>query len=183
MRFDRFTAKLQQALSDAQSIAVGRDHSSIETVHLLLALLQQKDGSVSPLLKQAGANLANLDKKLNEQLERVATLKNPTGEVQVGQDLQRVFNLTDKLAQQRQDQFIASELVLLAIMDAGGETAKSLQQSGVDKARLQNAIQQLRGDEPVTDSNAEENRQALSKYTIDLTEACRQRQTRPCDWP
>jgi ATP-dependent Clp protease ATP-binding subunit ClpB len=137
---------------------------------LLLALLQQKDGSVSPLLKQAGANLANLDKKLNEQLERVATLKNPTGEVQVGQDLQRVFNLTDKLAQQRQDQFIASELVLLAIMDAGGDTAKSLQQSGVDKARLQNAIQQLRGDEPVTDSNAEENRQALSKYTIDLTE-------------
>ena len=87
MRFDRFTAKLQQALSDAQSIAVGRDHSSIETVHLLLALLQQKDGSVSPLLKQAGANLATLDKKLSEQLERVATLKNPTGEVQVGQDL------------------------------------------------------------------------------------------------
>ncbi len=170
MRFDRFTAKLQQAVSDAQSLAVGKDHTTIEPVHLLLALLQQQGSSIRPLLSQTGVNVPTLEQKLHEQLNRVATLKNPTGEVQIGQALQRVLNLTDKLAQQRQDQFIASELVLLAMLEAGDDVAKALQQSGANKQTLAQAIQQLRGDEPVTDSNAEENRQALSKYTIDLTE-------------
>lgn len=170
MRFDRFTAKLQQAVSDAQSLAVGKDHTTIEPVHLLLSLLQQQGGSVRPLLQQTGVNLPALEQKLHEQLSRVATLKNPTGEVQIGQSLQRVLNLTDKLAQQRQDQFIASELVLLAMLEANDDVAKALQQSGANKQQINQAIQQLRGDTPVTDSNAEDNRQALSKYTIDLTE-------------
>ena len=170
MRFDRFTAKLQQAVGDAQSLAVGKDHTTIEPVHLLLALLQQQGSSIRPLLTQTGVNMPTLEQKLHEQLSRVATLKSPTGEVQIGQALQRVLNLTDKLAQQRQDQFIASELVLLAMLEAGDDVAKALQQSGANKQTLAQAIQQLRGDEPVTDSNAEENRQALSKYTIDLTE-------------
>ncbi len=170
MRFDRFTAKLQQAVSDAQSLAVGKDHTTIEPVHLLLSLLQQQGGSVRPLLQQTGVNLPALEQKLHEQLSRVAILKNPTGEVQIGQSLQRVLNLTDKLAQQRQDQFIASELVLLAMLEANDDVAKALQQSGANKQQINQAIQQLRGDTPVTDSNAEDNRQALSKYTIDLTE-------------
>ena len=170
MRFDRFTAKLQQALGEAQSLAVGKDHTTIDAVHLLLAFIQQQGGSIKPLLTQSGVNMASLDKKLNEVLERAATVNKPTGDVQIGQELQRVFNLADKLAQQRQDQFIASELVLLAMIEQGGDTAKALQQSGLNKQQLQQAIQQLRGDSPVTDSNAEDNRQALSKYTIDLTE-------------
>ncbi|MFO1373240.1 MAG: ATP-dependent chaperone ClpB [Agitococcus sp.] len=170
MRFDRFTAKLQQALGEAQSLAVGKDHTTIDAVHLLLAFIQQQGGSIKPLLTQSGVNMASLDKKLNEVLERAATVNKPTGDVQIGQELQRVFNLADKLAQQRQDQFIASELVLLAMIEQGGDTAKALQQAGLNKQQLQQAIQQLRGDSPVTDSNAEDNRQALSKYTIDLTE-------------
>ena len=170
MRFDRFTAKLQQALAEAQSLAVGKDHTTIDAVHLLLAFIQQQGGSIKPLLTQSGVNMVSLDKKLNELLERAATVNKPTGDVQIGQELQRVFNLADKLAQQRQDQFIASELVLLAMIEQGSDTAKALQQAGLNKQQLQQAIQQLRGDSPVTDSNAEDNRQALSKYTIDLTE-------------
>ena len=170
MRFDKLTAKLQQALSEAQSLAVGRDHTTIEPAHLLLALLQQSDGSTRPLLSQSGGNIAALERKLNELLEGVAVIKNPTGEVQVGQELGKVLNLADKLAQKKQDQFIASEMVILAMLEAGGAIAKALQQSGVDKNRLNAAIQTIRGDDPVTDANAEDNRQALSKYTIDLTE-------------
>lgn len=170
MRFDRFTAKLQQALSEAQSLAVGKDNTTIEAAHLLFAFIQQQGGSIKPLLSQSGVNIGALEKKINELLERAATLNKPTGDVQIGQELQRVFNLADKLAQQRQDQFIASELVLLAMIEQGGDTGKALQQAGLHKQQLQQAIQQLRGDSPVTDSNAEDNRQALSKYTIDLTE-------------
>ena len=170
MRFDKLTAKLQQALSDAQSLAVGRDHTTIEPAHLLLALLQQQDGSTRPLLSQSGGNMATLERKLNELLEGVAVIKNPTGEVQVGQELSKVLNLADKLAQKKQDQFIASELAILAMLEAGGAVAKALQQSGVDKNKLNAAIQTIRGDEPVTDANAEDNRRALGKYTIDLTE-------------
>jgi len=170
LRFDRFTAKLQQALSEAQSLAVGKDHTTIDAAHLLLAFIQQQGGSIKPLLSQSGVNIGALEKKLNELLDRAATVNKPTGDVQIGQELQRVFNLADKLAQQRQDQFIASELVLLAMIEQGGDTGKALQQAGLHKQQLQQAIQQLRGDSPVTDSNAEDNRQALSKYTIDLTE-------------
>ncbi|HEX5360829.1 MAG TPA: Clp protease N-terminal domain-containing protein, partial [Fluviicoccus sp.] len=133
MRFDKLTAKLQQALSEAQSLAVGRDHTTIEPAHLLLALLQQQDGSTRPLLSQSGGNIAALERKLNELLEGVAVIKNPTGEVQVGQELGKVLNLADKLAQKKQDQFIASEMVILAMLEAGGAIAKALQQSGVDK--------------------------------------------------
>ncbi|HEX5277191.1 MAG TPA: Clp protease N-terminal domain-containing protein, partial [Fluviicoccus sp.] len=133
MRFDKLTAKLQQALSEAQSLAVCRDHTTIEPAHLLLALLQQQDGSTRPLLSQSGGNIAALERKLNELLEGVAVIKNPTGEVQVGQELGKVLNLADKLAQKKQDQFIASEMVILAMLEAGGAIAKALQQSGVDK--------------------------------------------------
>jgi ATP-dependent Clp protease ATP-binding subunit ClpB len=170
MRFDRLTAKLQEAISEAQSLAVGRDNTAIEPAHVLKALLDQQGGSVRPLLAQAGANEALLTQALAAHLDNLPTLKTPTGEVSVGQELNRVFNLADKQAQQRGDQFIASELMLLAMFDANVDAAKILQKAGVQKARLLQVIDQVRGGESVKDANAEENRQALSKYTINLTE-------------
>lgn len=170
MRFDRLTAKLQEAISEAQSLAVGRDNTAIEPAHVLKALLDQQGGSVRPLLAQAGANEALLTQALAAHLDNLPTLKTPTGEVSVGQELNRVFNLADKQAQQRGDQFIASELMLLAMFDANVDAAKILQKAGVQKARLLQVIDQVRGGETVKDANAEENRQALSKYTINLTE-------------
>ncbi|MDO8268434.1 MAG: ATP-dependent chaperone ClpB [Moraxellaceae bacterium] len=170
MRFDRLTAKLQEAVSDAQSLAVGKDNSAIEPGHVLAALLDQQGGSVRPLLAQAGADTTVLGRELSAHLDNLPRLKSPTGEVAVGQELNRVFNLADKLAQQRGDQFIASELMLLAFFDANADVAKVLQKAGVQKARLTQVIDQVRGGETVKDANAEDNRQALSKYTIDLTE-------------
>jgi ATP-dependent Clp protease ATP-binding subunit ClpB len=170
MRFDRLTAKLQEAVSDAQSLAVGRDNTAIEPGHVLMALLEQQGGSVRPLLTQAGADAARLGRELGQHLEQLPRLQTPTGEVAVGQELNRVFNLADKLAQQRGDQFIASELMLLAMFDANADAAKVLQKAGVQKTRLLQVIDQVRGGETVKDANAEDNRQALSKYTIDLTE-------------
>ncbi|MFP5430520.1 MAG: ATP-dependent chaperone ClpB [Gammaproteobacteria bacterium] len=170
MRFDRLTAKLQEAVADAQSLAVGRDNTAIEPGHVLSSLLDQQGGSVRPLLGQTGADLTVLRRELNNHLESLPRLKTPTGEVSVGQELNRVFNLADKLAQQRGDQFIASELMLLAMFDANVDAAKVLQKAGVQKARLTQVIDQVRGGESVKDANAEESRQALSKYTINLTE-------------
>lgn len=170
MRPDKFTTKLQEALADAQSMAIGKDHNMIEPVHLLAALLEQRGGAVRPLLKQAGADLPTLARKVGEALDRLPVVSNPDGDIRMSQDMARLFNLTDKLAQQRGDQFVASELIVLAMANDKGEAGKALQGAGVTSESLAKAINEVRGDEAVMDANAEENRQALDKYCIDLTE-------------
>ena len=170
MRIDRFTNSLQTALADAQSMAVGRDHQYIEPQHLLSALLSQQGGGARPLLSQAGANVASLEQSLNSALERLPTVQGAAGDVHVSQNLGRVFNVADKLSQQRQDSYISSEVVLLAMIEVGGDIGKLLSEAGVDKAALNAAIDKVRGGQNVNDAGAEENRQALEKYTIDLTE-------------
>jgi len=170
MRPDKFTTKLQEALADAQSMAIGKDHNMIEPVHLLAALLEQRGGAVRPLLKQAGADLPTLARKVGEALDRLPVVSNPDGDIRLSQDMARLFNLTDKLAQQRGDQFVASELIVLAMANDKGEAGKALQGAGVNSESLAKAINEVRGDEAVMDANAEENRQALDKYCIDLTE-------------
>ena len=167
MRIDRFTSQLQTALSDAQSLAVGRDHTAIEPAHLLTALLKQQGGSIKPMLGQAGFDLAGVERAVAEQLESLPRLQNPTGDVNVSQGLARLLNLADKRAQQQGDQFISSEAVLLAAFD-DSETSKLLKPHG-DVRRLEQVIQQLRGGQTVDNPEAEGNRQALEKYTIDLT--------------
>ncbi len=169
MRIDRMTSKLQVALSDAQSLAVGRDHSQIDTLHLLVALLEQQQGSIKPLLMQVGFDLNTLRSELGGALDKLATVSNPTGDVSMSTDLARLLNQADRLAQQRGDQFISSELVLLAAMDDKTAAGKILLGQGVSKKALENAINNLRGGEAVNDPNAEESRQALDKYTVDLT--------------
>ncbi|MFW1677241.1 ATP-dependent chaperone ClpB [Pontibacter sp. JAM-7] len=170
MRPDKFTAKLQEALADAQSLAVGRDHNFIEPLHLLSALLEQRQGTAGQVLQQAGANLQNLRQQLQTKLEALPRVNNPDGEVRFSQDSARIFNLIDKLAQQRGDQFIASELVLLALADDKTDAGKLLRDAGITKAQLEQVINQMRGGDSVNDPNAEDNRQALGKYCIDLTE-------------
>ena len=169
MRMDKLTSRFQQALSDAQSLAVGRDHNLIEPVHLLVALLDQQGGSTRPLLAQAGVNVATLRQRLDEILGKLPTVTGQEGNVSVGNDLGRLLNVTDKLAQQRGDAFIASELFVLAALDDKGDVGKALKAAGADRARVEQGIGALRGGEKVQDANAEENRQALEKYCIDLT--------------
>ncbi len=169
MRMDKLTSRFQQALSDAQSLAVGRDHNVIEPAHLLLALLDQQGGGTRPLLGQAGVNVPVLRERLTEALERMPKVTGQAGQLSVGNDLSRLLNVTDKLAQQRGDAFIASELFVLAALDDGGDAGKALTAAGADKARLEDAIAKVRGGESVKDENAEDARQALEKYTIDLT--------------
>jgi ATP-dependent Clp protease ATP-binding subunit ClpB len=170
MRIDRFTGKLQQALADAQSLAVGRDNPAIESPHLLQALLEQEGGGLRAVLGQAGVNVAAVQQQLAQALERQPRVQKPDGNIQLGNDLSRVLNVADKLAQQRGDQFIASELALLAMIEADSEAGRVLKKAGLDKNRLTKVIDDLRGGENVNDANAEEHRQALAKYTIDLTE-------------
>tara|TARA_R110000764_G_scaffold110472_2_gene196952 strand:+ start:8170 stop:10749 length:2580 start_codon:yes stop_codon:yes gene_type:complete len=169
MRIDRMTSKLQVALSDAQSLAVGRDHTQIDTLHLLVALLEQQQGSIKPLLMQVGFDINTLRSELGGALDKLATVSNPTGDVSMSTDLARLLNQADRLAQQHADQFISSELVLLAAMDEKTAAGKILLGQGVSKKALENAISNLRGGEAVNDPNAEESRQALDKYTVDLT--------------
>jgi len=169
MRIDRFTSKLQMALSDAQSLAVGRDNPQIEPVHLMSAMLEQQQGSIKPLLRQVGFDTNVLRSVLNDALDNLPTVSSPTGDVNLSQDMARLFNQADRLAQQHNDQFISSELVLLAAMEGNTALGKILLAQGVSKKALENAISNLRGGESVNDSNAEESRQALDKYTVDLT--------------
>ncbi|HYQ37369.1 MAG TPA: Clp protease N-terminal domain-containing protein, partial [Pseudomonas sp.] len=169
MRIDRLTSKLQLALSDAQSLAVGRDHSAIEPVHLMSALLEQQGGSIRPLLMQVGFDIAALRQALGKALDDLPKIQNPTGDVNMSQDLARLLNQADRLAQQKGDQYISSELVLLAALDGNTRLSKLLLAQGVSKQALENAIANLRGGEAVNDPNAEESRQALDKYTIDMT--------------
>jgi ATP-dependent Clp protease ATP-binding subunit ClpB len=169
MRMDKLTSRFQQALADAQSLAVGRDHNVIEPVHLLVALLDQQGGGTRPLLAQAGVNVPVLRERLGETLEKLPKVSGQAGSVNVGNDLSRLLNVTDKFAQQRGDAFIASELFVLAALDDGGETGRALKAAGANKQKLEAAIDAMRGGEKVQSENAEEQRQALEKYTIDLT--------------
>ena len=169
MRMDKLTSRFQQALSDAQSLAVGRDHQMIEPAHVLVALLDQQGGSTRPMLQQAGVNVGRLRTRLSELLDKLPKVAGQEGNLSVGNDLSRLLNLTDKLAQQRGDAFIASELFVLACAEDKGEVGNALRASGADKAKLIAAIDKLRGGDTVQSENAEEQRQALEKYCIDLT--------------
>ena len=169
MRIDRLTSKLQMALSDAQSLAVGRDHNQIEPLHLLLALIEQQQGSIKPLLLQVGFDLGTLRQQLSDAIDQLPTIANPTGDVNLSTDLARLLNKADGMAQKRGDQFISSELVLLAAMDENTRLGKILLAQGVSRKALETAIDNLRGGDTVNDANAEESRQALDKYTVDLT--------------
>ena len=169
MRIERLTSKLQLALSDAQSLAVGMDHAAIEPLHLLQALLEQQGGSIKPLLMQVGFDINSLRQGLTRELDQLGKLQNPTGDINLSQDLARLLNQADRLAQQKGDQFISSELVLLAAMDENTKLGKLLLGQGVSKKALENAIANLRGGQAVNDPNVEESRQALDKYTVDLT--------------
>ncbi len=169
MRMDKLTSRFQQALADAQSLAAGRDHNFIEPAHLLVALLDQQGGGTRPLLAQAGVNVPLLRERLGEILERLPKVSGQAGNLSVGNDLARLLNVTDKLAQQRGDAYIASELFLLAALEDGGEAGRALKAAGASKQALEAAVDAMRGGEKVQDENAEEARQALEKYTIDLT--------------
>jgi ATP-dependent Clp protease ATP-binding subunit ClpB len=169
MGIEKFTTKFQEALSQAQSLAVGRMHSTIEPEHVLMAMLDQEGSPIRALLKQAGADLLQLRSTLTQSLENLPKLNRATGEGRISPELSRLLNLTDKLAQDRKDKFISSELFLLALIEDEGAAAKALKASGVNKAKLEEAIKKIRGGERVQDENAEESRQALEKYTIDLT--------------
>ena len=169
MRLDKLTSKFQMALADAQSLAVGRDHAYIEPLHLMLALLDQEGGSARPILAKAGANLNRLRSQLETALDRLPEVHGTEGQVQVSSDLNRLLNVTDKLAQKRKDQFISSELFLLAALDDKGALGDALRDAGAGKAAVEKAIEELRGGQQVNDAGAEDQRQALEKYTIDLT--------------
>jgi ATP-dependent Clp protease ATP-binding subunit ClpB len=170
MRIDRLTSKLQVALSDAQSVALGRDHNFIEPAHLLTALLDQKGSAIAPLLQNAGVNVAHLKAGLASYLEGLPRIQNHDGEVNMSNDLGRVMNYADKLAQKRQDDYIASELVILAMAQDRSRIATLLREAGATAERLEQAIDQVRGGETVNSQEAEDSRQALKKYTVDLTE-------------
>ncbi|MCE9632718.1 MAG: ATP-dependent chaperone ClpB [Methylophilales bacterium] len=174
MRFDKLTTKFQQALNDAQSIALGGDNAFIEAQHLLLALLNQEDGGVSSLLQRAGVNLNPLKADLQKTLERLPKIEGNAGEVSISRDLNNLLNITDKAAQKHGDQFIASEMFLLALSEDKGETGRLLKTHGLNKKALEQAIAAVRGGDAVNDQEAEGNREALNKYTIDLTERARQ---------
>ncbi|MBW8076780.1 MAG: ATP-dependent chaperone ClpB [Gallionella sp.] len=174
MRFDKFTTKLQQALSDAQSLAVGADNQFIEPQHLLLALLNDADSGAASLLSRAGANVGGLKPALQEAVQRLPKVEGHDGEVQVGRDLSNLFNVTDKEAQKRGDQFIASEMFLLALTHDKGETGRLLKTHGVSRAPLEQAIDAVRGGAAVGSQEAEGQRESLKKYCLDLTERARQ---------
>jgi ATP-dependent Clp protease ATP-binding subunit ClpB len=173
MRQDKLTTKLQEALADAQSRAVGNDNPYIEPVHLLQALMNQDDGSARSLLQRAGVNVGALDKGLKSALERLPKVSGHGGEVQVSRELVAMLNLADKAAQQRGDQFIASEMVLLGLLDDKSEAGRLSRESGLTKKALEAAIDAVRGGANVGSQDAEGQRESLKKYTLDLTERAR----------
>ena len=170
MRMDKLTSKFQMALSDAQSLALGKDHQFIEPVHVMIALLEQEGSSIKPLLTQAGVNAGLVRSDLGKELDSIATVSGTGGDVQISNGLSQLLNLTDKLAQKRNDKFISSELFLLAACESKGSLQDILKKAGLTVQALEKAIENVRGGEAVNDPNAENQRQALQKYTIDLTE-------------
>ena len=169
MRMDKLTNQLQQVLADAQSLAVGRDHAFIEPVHVLSAMLSQHAGSIRPLLQQCKADLQRLTSVVQDSLESQPTVSGSAGDVHISQDTSRLLNRADKLAQERKDTYLSSELVLLAMLDKSLPVASYLAKAGVTDGALGAAIESMRGGESVSGAEAEESRQALEKYTIDLT--------------
>ncbi|MDO6611041.1 ATP-dependent chaperone ClpB [Shewanella sp. 1_MG-2023] len=174
MRLDRMTNKFQIAISDAQSLALGRDHQFIEPIHLMMALLNQDSGSIHPLLTQAGINVSGLRSSLSQELERLPQVEGTGGDIQLSQGLIRLLNLCDKLAQKRKDKYISSELFVMAALEGNDALSKCLKDAGATKALLETTIEQIRGGQKVDDPNAEDQRQALNKFTVDLTERAEQ---------
>jgi ATP-dependent Clp protease ATP-binding subunit ClpB len=174
MRMDKLTSKFQMALADAQSLALGRDHQFIEPLHLMAALLDQEGGTVRYLLAQADVNVNLLRSHLGKALDKLPQVEGAAGEVHISNELGRLLNLTDKFAQQRKDQYISSELFVLAAVDDKSQLGELLRQAGATKSLIEQAIENMRGGQKVDDPNAEDQRQALEKYTIDLTERAEQ---------
>ncbi len=174
MRFDKFTTKFQQAISDAQSIAIGHDNQLIEPQHLLLALLNQEDGGTTSLLQRAGVNVPPLKKAFDAAIDRLPQVEGHGGEVSIGRDLSNLLNVTDKEAQKAGDQFIASEMFLLALAGDKGETGRLFKEAGAQRKSLEDAIKAVRGGQNVENQEAEGQREALKKYCLDLTERARQ---------
>ncbi|MEE8212848.1 MAG: ATP-dependent chaperone ClpB [Acidiferrobacterales bacterium] len=174
MRMDKMTGKLQEALADAQSLAVGRDHQFIEPVHLMTALLDQEGGTTRHLLANCNVNVNALRSQLSQMLDAMPSVEGTGGDVLVSNNLGRLLNLTDKYAQKRGDQFISTELYLLAALEDKGELGRVLKQAGLSRNGVERAIDEIRGGQKIEDPNAEEQRQALEKYTIDLTERAEQ---------
>ena len=170
MRMDKLTSKFQSALADAQSMALGKDQQFIEPVHIMLALLTQEGGSIKPLLSNIGVNVSNLATELNQELSRLVTVSGSGGDIQLSNEAMRLLNLTDKLAQKRNDKFISSELFLLAAMQEKSSLQTLLKTAGAVQSKVEQAIDALRGGQVVDDANAEDQRQALNKYTINLTD-------------
>src|SRR5450755_1764956 len=174
MRFDKLTTKFQQAIADAQSMALAADNGYIEPQHLLLSLLNQEDSGSASLLSRAGVNVAPLKAALTKAIGRLPKVEGQGGEISASRDLGNLLNLADKEATKRGDQYIASELFLLAAIDDKGETGRLLKAHGANRKALEQAISGVRGGEGVTSQEGEGQREALKKYTIDLTERARQ---------
>ena len=174
MRLDRLTNKFQQAIADAQSLALGRDHQYIEPVHILQSLLNQQNSSILPILLHARVSAPELRSKISREIEKVPTVTGVGGEVQLSRTTANALNLCDKIAQQRKDKFITSEVFLLAMVDDKGPVGKIFKLLGLTKDKLEAAIDNVRGGQKVEDQNAEDTRQALEKYTVDLTERAEQ---------
>ncbi len=174
MRQDKLTTKLQEAIADAHSMAVGNDNQYVDPVHLVSALLRQDDGSAKSLLQRAGVNVNKLASSLNSAVDRLPKVSGTGGDVQIGRELMNVLNLADKEAQKRNDQFIASEMILLALLDDKSEAGRLARESGLSRSALEAAIKAVRGDANVNSADAEGQREALKKYTLDLTERARQ---------
>ncbi len=174
MRLDKLTSKFQIAVADAQSLAIGQDHQFIEPQHVMVALLDQQGGSIRGLLTKSGLNVNLLRSQLGDAIDRLAKVEGAGGEVHISSELSRLFNITDKLAQERNDQYISSELFVLAALDNKSPLKGLLEQSGAVKSAVEKAIEDLRGGHKVNDPNSEDTRQALDKYTIDLTERAEQ---------
>ena len=173
MRQDKLTTKLQEAIADAHSLAVGNDNQYVDPVHLLTALLQQNDGSTKSLLQRAGVNVNKLAGSLRTAVDRLPKVSGTGGDVQIGRELMNVLNLADREAQKRNDQFIASEMILLALLDDKSEAGRLAREAGLSRSALEAAIQAVRGDANVNSADAESQREALKKYTLDLTERAR----------
>jgi len=174
MRVDKFTAKFQLALQDAQSLAVARDHQFIEPLHLMIALLDQEGGSVRHLLVQTGVNVNQLRAQLGSAIESLSTIQGHDGDVHISNDLGKLLNVTEKLAGKRNDQFVSSEMFVLAAIESKGKLGELLKTAGATGDALEKAIDQVRGGQQVNDQNAEDQRQALEKYTVDVTERAEQ---------